>query len=899
MDIPREPARLPGGPRRRSPRTLLRAVPLWIAFLVLGALFFGSSRVAAQVGPGAASASASVSGSASSSASAAGSTSAGLAPSASASGSASGAGSAAPIVEKLPELPKSVAEESEGKTIRTIEVDGNARVAAERILDYLRLKAGSKFSPVELSHDVRELWGSGLFDDVEVDLTPNDDGTIDLRFLVRERPNVKNVVFEGNSAFDTEKLREEIEIKENTVLSTPAVRRSVQKIKDKYAEKGYFLATVTSEIVPLKDNEATVKFVIVEGQEVTIKNITFVGNYHIPDEELRAVMLSAQGGFLGFGSGATYRKDVFERDILMLQALYSDRGYLAIAINTPRVMLTPDREGIEVSILIEEGPQFTVKKLEIIERDELGNDIEPVGGRKKLHALIGMKAGDIFNRALLVKDLATVKTLYKDAGYANVEADPLTQLDYEKREVSITVPIKRGPLVHIGRIEIRGNTKTSDKVLRREMTVFEGQLYSETGLDESRRRILALGYFERVDFSSERAQAPDTVNIYYEVAERPTGTFQVGAGFSSIESFIATAQVQQANLFGRGQSLTLQAQVSGLRQLVNVTFFEPYLFDSDWSASLNLYDQLRIYDTFKQSSLGGAVTFGYPIIHPWLRANATYTAEKVSVSNSSGGTFLGTSAAVTYFQRLPLANLFLDGFTSSLRGALVYDTRDNRLFPTSGVFLQGSTELADPAFFSQTSYLRHRLTGRFYYPLGEGFVLKLNSEFGHVSSPGSQGVPIFARFFLGGIFDVRGFRLRSLGPRLPLNASTDPNAGLFPNGANIGGNMQFYTNLEMEFPILDKVGIRGVLFMDAGNTFNTEANYCSVAGNALSKSTDPCSRNIIPDVFSQNGGLRTSYGFGVRWFSPLGPLRFEWGFPFRPLAYEDSSVFEFTIGNFF
>ncbi|MEO7093429.1 MAG: outer membrane protein assembly factor BamA, partial [Polyangiales bacterium] len=593
------------------------------------------------------------------------------------------------------------------------------------------------------------------------------------------------------------------------------------------------------------------------------------------------------------GSGATYRKDVFERDVLMLQALYSDRGYLAISVSTPRVMLTPDREGIEVSIIMDEGPKFTVKKLDIYEKDAEGNEVEPIGGRKKLRSLVAMKAGDVFNRALLIKDLAAVKTLYKDAGYANVEADPQTQLDFEKKEVSITVPIHRGPLVHIGRIEMRGNTKTSDKVIRREMTVFEGQLYSETGLDESRRRILALGYFERVDVSTERGATGETLDVYFEVAERPTGTFQVGAGFSSIESFIATAQVQQANLFGRGQSLALQAQVSGLRQLVNIRFFEPYLFDSDWSASIDLYDQLRIFDTFTQTSLGGALTLGYPIITPWLRATVTYTAEKVKITSSSGGTFLGTSAAVTFFQRLPLANLFLDGFTSSVRTALLYDTRDNRLFPTNGMFLQASTELADPAFLSQTEYLRHRLTGRFYYNLGDNWVIKLNTEFGHVSSPRAQGVPIFARFFLGGIFDVRGFRLRSIGPRLPLNSNLDPNTGLIPNGANIGGNMQLYTNLELEYPILEKVGIRGVFFLDAGNAFNTESLYCDTARGSASFGAvvDPCNRNLLV--------LRTSYGFGIRWFSPLGPLRFEWGFPFKPLPYEDSSVFEFTIGNFF
>lgn len=808
-------------------------------------------------------------------------------------GAASVGPMAPPPEPTLPQLPKTLAEESEGKIIREIEIDGNARVAEDRILDYLRLKKGEPFSPTTLSRDVRELWASGLFDDIEVDLSPNDDGTVDLRVRVRERPNVRAVVFEGNKAFETEKLRDEIELKENTVFSDPAMKRSVAKIRDKYAEKGYFLAKVTAEPTRTKDNEVTVKFLINEGQEVTIKKITFVGNFKVPDDELKAVMLSAQGGFLGLGSGATYRKDVFERDVLMIQALYADKGFLAIQVSTPRVMLTPDREGIEVTIIIEEGPQFSIKRLDVYEVDDEGKEIEPIGGRKALRQMVTMKAGDVFNRAALVKDLQAVKTLYKDAGYANVEADPQTQLDFEKREVSIRVPIRRGPLVHIGRIEVRGNTKTSDKVIRRELLVVEGQLYSETGLEDSRRRVLALGYFERVDVSTEKGAAPDVVDVYFEVGERPTGTFQIGAGFSSIESFIATAQIQQANLFGRGQSLALQAQVSGLRQLVNIRFFEPYLFGSSWSAAVDLYDQLRIYDSFSQTSLGGQLTIGYPIIAPWLlRANVTYTAERVKVTTTQGGTFLGTSAALSFFQRLPLANLFNDGFLSSVRFSLVYDSRDNRLFPTNGIYLSGSTELSDKAFGSENEFIRHRANARFYYNLGNNFVIKSNTEWGHVTSPRVSGVPIFARFFLGGIFDVRGYRLRSLGPRLPLTSNLDPNANLILNGANIGGNMQLYTNVEFEFPILDKVGIRGVVFFDAGNAFNTEDLYCNAArGRALADVVNPCNQNLLK--------LRTSYGAGIRWFSPLGPLRFEWGFPINRLPYEQSSVFEFTIGNFF
>jgi outer membrane protein insertion porin family len=798
-------------------------------------------------------------------------------------------------------LPQTEAEKSEGQPIAAIDVSGNRRVAKDDVISYLKLKPGQLFKVDALTTDVRALWDAGFFDDIEVDLTRGDKG-VTIRFLVRERPNIKELAYEGNEEIEADKLSEAIEVKPNTILSVPAVRRSVQKIKDAYAEKGYFLADVEFTIEPQRDNEVIIKFKITEHQPVTVRRITFIGNEHVADSELRETMQTGQSSFLSFGSGGPYRQDMFERDVLLVSALYYDKGYMSVQIGTPRVMLTPDREGIEITLAIHEGPRFKIRQLKIFERDNDGNEIEPLGGRRAIRTKIAAKSGDWFNRAQIVKDLQAVRTVYRDAGYYSVEADPETEVDAVHKEVDIVIPIKRGPLTRIERIEIKGNTKTRDKVLRREMEVEEGQLYSETKVEDSKRRITALGYFERVDVTTEQGSAPDKVSIFFEIAERPTGTFQVGAGFSSVENFIATAQVQQANLFGNGQSLALQAQISGLRQIISIRFFEPYFLNSDWSMSTELFDQLYVFPDFSRRSLGGSLTYGYALVQPWLRLSLTGTVEHDTVNTSQVSTFFGsTSGFVNVFQRLPLANLFNDGRTFSLRPALIYDTRDNRLFPTSGIYLQLSTEFANQILGSEIEFLRHRFTGRFYYPLGggtgqpgSGFVLKLNTEVGLITSPHPEGVPIFQRFFLGGILDVRGYRLRTIGPRLPLNQSLDINAPPIPNGANIGGNLQAYANLELEFPIVDKVGIRGVVFTDAGNAWNTEDQFCKTT-------PAPQFNRVVSPCFTAGslGNVRTSTGFGIRWFSPLGPLRFEWGFPLAPLPYEESYVFEFTIGNFF
>ncbi|MBI4705638.1 MAG: outer membrane protein assembly factor BamA [Deltaproteobacteria bacterium] len=792
-------------------------------------------------------------------------------------------------------MPPTEAEQAEGQPILGVEVVGNRRVTRKEIESFLQwLRKGKPFSPKGMTRDVRELWDSTYFEDIQVDLTREGQG-VRLRILVRERPAVKAFEFKGNHELDEEDLSGIVtgEVKTGSIISHAAIRRAVQKIRDKYAEEGFFLAEARYEVIPQKNNEVTVRFTVKEHEKVSVRRVTFIGNHHVSDDELREIMVTGRGGFFDFGSGGPFRQDAFERDVILLSAIYYDRGFLSVQIAAPRVMLTPDRSGIDIVVSIDEGPRYRIRRLAVMEVDADGREIDPLGGRRGLREMVRARPGEYFNRAELARDLAAIQTMYRDHGYANVEAPPQTQLFPDAREVDIAVKVRRHGLVRFGRIEIRGNTKTRDKVIRRELEIEEGKLYSETGLEESRRRVTMLGYFERVDVSTEQGDDPARLDVNIEVVEKPTGTFQIGAGFSSIESFIATAQIQQANLFGNGQSRALMAQLSGLRQLVDIRFYEPYLLDSPFSLSVDLFDQLRVYDQFALDSTGGSLAFGYPLIDPELSASLTYTLKSDQVDTRTTSTFFGTASAVSVFQRLPLANLFNDGLTSSIRPALTYDTRDNRLFPTSGVYLQASTEVAVTALGSENEYLRHRAVGRFYYPFTPTVVLKFNAEAGLVTSPSDEGVPLFARFFLGGIFDLRGYRLRTVGPRLPLRSSLDENAPPIRYGANIGGNLMYFQNLELEIPIVQPVGLRGVIFTDLGNVWNLEDVFCQAAPSAAYAVTDPCFE--LGHVFD----VRSSWGFGLRWFSPLGPLRFEWGFPFKTLPYEETSVFEFTIGNFF
>lgn len=784
----------------------------------------------------------------------------------------------------------------EGMTVFEVQVRGVRAVADDDVRATISTQAGTPYSQSEIQRDARALWDLAFFQDIVVEALPTTRrgrrGVI-LRLTLRERPTIAHIRYEGNDEVDDDDIDDEVELREGAILSYPAIRRAVQDIRDLYAEKGFFLARVTYELERDEErNEVDVVFHIREGAEVEVRHVSFVGNDHLPADEIRAVMATRQGNFLSFlSSDSTFRRTAFERDVGIIQALYYDRGYLDVRVGTPRVMLSPDRRYIDIVVDVVEGPRFHIGRMRIEEQDDDGEEVEPLGGRRRLREMIHAMPGEWFSRTTIARDLLAITQLYRDRGYASVEIEPQTELDNERRIVHVTVLIRRGPVTFVERIDIRGNSKTDDEVIRREMQIAEGDRYSQTAIDESKRRIQALGYFERVDLSTEEGSAPNRIVIYVEVQERATGTFQVGAGFSSIESFIFTIQVQQQNLFGRGQSLTLQAQLSGLRQLATIQFVEPYTFGTEWTTAVDLFSTIRQFVDFNRQSTGGTLTLGHPILTDRLRLFLTYTGELVDVTTRTSGLF-STGSRIGNFGNLPLANLFRDGFTSALRLSLTYDSRDDRLFPTRGFYGSLSAEAADPLLGSENVFTRFRAFARFYYPLFAGLVFRVNTEWGLITSRESEGVPIFERFFLGGILDVRGFPLRSLGPRIPLAAATDPNAPLITNGAVVGGNMQAFYNVEIEFPILTEARIRGVVFTDGGNAWNLEDTLCQAAGgSAVAAGTSPCGVDLT--------SIRTSWGFGFRWFSPLGPLRFEWGLPFNPRSYERDITFEFTIGNFF
>lgn len=770
-----------------------------------------------------------------------------------------------------------------GRPVERIQFRGNRKVEDDAIRVNLITKAGASLEPAKLREDVRAMWKMGFFDDVVVEAEPTGTGGVVLTFAVKEKPSVRKVLVSGNKELGLDKINEVLDLKRDAILDIAKIKQNREKVYNLYVENGYYLAAVDHDVRPVNETEVDVWFLVDENSKVEIRDVSFIGNEHISDDELRGIIATRKGGALAFLSDAgVFQEEAFERDLLIITAYYYDRGFINVKLGTPQIRLSRDKRYMYLSIPIDEGPVFQIGEV------HFKGDL--IGEEKDYHERLTIEKGEEFNRSKVGNDITRLTNFYKDKGYAYVNVTPLTNVDLDKRIVDLTFEIERGKKVYFERINVRGNTKTRDKVVRREMKIAEGELYSQTALDVSQRRINALGYFEKVDISTKRGSSDEFVEVNVEVTERATGTFQIGAGFSSVESFIAQAQISQENLFGRGQSLTLQAQLSGLRQLFLLRFSDPYFLDTQWTFAFDIFNQSRSFGQFTRNATGGNLTWGYPL--SWeARAFLTYKLEQVGVSDTGSANPFGGG---TVQEASSVANLFRGGLTSSVRASMSYDSRNNRLFPSEGWHLNGFFEVADEFTASENVFVRYGGFARHYRPLWGPFVLKLNTEVGVTTSHDPAGVPITERYLIGGIYDVRGFRPRSLGPILRIQPSGDPSQGL--DLLPLGGNLQLIGNAEVEFPLFKQVGISGVVFMDVGNAYNLESRFCAgSAGESVSAKFDPCFR--FPD--SLISGIRRSVGFGFRWLSPIGPLRFEWGIPLDRQPGEESLVFEFTIGNFF
>lgn len=768
----------------------------------------------------------------------------------------------------------------EGERITRVVITGNQRVEDEAIRVKLRAAPGGVYGDALVDEDLRAIYRMGFFDDVRVTAERVPDGWV-LTYEVHERPYVRVVRLEGNKKIESEELEGMLRIRPNTILDPEKARKGIEEAKSAYEKKGYLDADIRYETAPVGANEVDVTFLIDEREPVRVVQIDFEGNAHFDDDELKSILQTREKTFLSFLTGAgNLDREVLKTDAERLTAWYYENGYIDVRVDEPRIEREDD--GLKVTFKVDEGQQYTFGAVRTAGETlpELDEETQP---------RFAAETGETFKPSLLREDINALTQVYGDRGYAFVNVTPDTDIDPEARTVAVTYTITRGPQVSIDRIEISGNTKTRDKVIRRELELQEQQQFSGTKLRRSQDRLRRLGFFEDVNITTRKADAEDKLDVVVDVREGNTGAFSAGAGISSGEAFLFNIRLSEANLFGRGQSIVLNADFGSIRRNISLSFTEPYFLDTPLTLGVDVFNWELQFDEFTRGGTGGGIRTLYPFPAMGLevvrfgplgevslldtRAGIEYRIEEAEISNVSRG-----APAIIRAE----AGSFL---TSSVIPRVFRDTRNNLLDPTRGSFQDFSVEIAGLGGDSQ--YINAQSRARWFVPVwqipsfGE-LTFATGWNFGYGFGYGDESeLPLFERYFPGGINSLRGFEVRSLGPRNDVYEQGKGKDGRCPYGPNtcarlfrrdvIGGSQQLIFNNELIFPILQSLGVKGVFFCDAGNAF--------LASQGI-----------------EFGDMRVSVGGGVRWLSPIGPLRIELGFPLNAREGDEIQTIQFSFG---
>lgn len=726
----------------------------------------------------------------------------------------------------------------ESEKIVKIDAIGNERIERGVVLNAVKTKEQESYDPEKIREDIKNIYKTGFFSDVQVDVKESPEGKI-VTFVVVERPPISDVTITGNKHIKTDDLKDSIKVKAGTVLNTEKLKETIDEIKKYYAGKNYYAAKVTSDIDYEEGYRAKVTFVIDESEKVYVRKIEFMGNKAFKTSKLKDLMRTREKGWLSWLDGSGLLEDeTLEEDRRNLEAFYTDNGYVMIKVGVPDVKLSKDGKEIIIFMTLTEGDVYKVGTIAF-----KGDLVVP---EAELRSVLQNKSGSTFRSSLFRSDMLAIADICQDKGYAFADVAPLTVMNDQERVVNVTFDITKGPQVFFNRVNIAGNVKTRDKVIRRELRFAEGDLFSTTKLNESKRRLRNTTFFKEADLKVVKTDEPDKVNIDAVVEERPTGSISMGIGYSSYENMILTGSISQDNFRGTGTRLFLGAALSSINQYFDFTVSHPYIFDLDLSGAFSLFNSKREFDTYKYKVLGGSTTFGRPITD-LTRVGMRYRYEKIDVYDIA-------SDASDYVQ-----SQAGKATTSSVTANLSRVTIDDVLWPTKGSAVDLGLELAGGPFGGTNDFVKGIVSAGKFFPMFWDMVFFVRGTAGFTTAYSGQEVPIYEKFFVGGVNSVRGFQYGEAGPK----DNTD---------TAIGGDNELFFNFEWLFPISKAAGLRGVIFFDYGHGF---------------------------DGSSWFSGMRAGAGFGLRWLSPMGPIRMELGFNLNPKQGEKKNIFDFTMGKAF
>jgi len=749
-----------------------------------------------------------------------------------------------------------------GKKVKSVVVEGVRRIDAEAVLIKIKTKPGASLSRDALRSDIQAIYSLGYFDEISMDGSLTTEGEVNVVIRVKERPAIAKIEFEGNEQLSTSDLEEVVKVKPWTILDTAKVRQDVELLQKHYEEKGYYLSKIDSAIRPVKENgkvkddEVVLVYKVQDFEKVQIKKITFLNNKAFSDERLKSILgETREGSVFSFLSGAgSFKESAFKQDLQRLTYWYLENGYVKFKYENPVVTVSEDRRWVYITLYVDEGEQYKMGSL-----DFSGDLLFP---KEELSELLTLRENETFSISKRNQDIQSLSEKVQDLGYAFVNVIPKMNVKDETKTVDIDYSFEKGNLVYFGEINVVGNTKTLDRVIRRELRIQEGGLFSGTKLRISRENVERLGFFMpgEVVFNQMAAKDnPDIMNIEISIKERSTGTITLGAGYGSAQGFFFTTQISEINLFGRGQSLSLAGQYAGAAATssFNLGFTDPYAFGTRWSLGGDLfYVRFPIPGKYTTTKAGAAARGGY-LLAEYVNTFLTYKVENM-------------------FDAIPASTLFDPdprdveadlGVLSGVVFSIIRDKRNNRFETTAGNYQSASMEFA--GLGGDKYFFKMGLNNRYYRKLIGDFVLRNSVEFGYLTPWNNDTLPPSERYYLGGPNNLKGYDFFSVGPKRNRGVDTAGRPIIEP----VGGTLQAFGLLEIEHPLIREAGLKFVSFFDVGSTIDL---------------------NPADDV--TNPGLKADAGFGLRWFSPIGPLRFEWGYPIRPMAGESPSVFQFFIG---
>ena len=745
--------------------------------------------------------------------------------------------------------------------VKDIRVEGLQRVEPGTVFSYLSVQVGDTFTEEKGAEAIKTLYSTGFFRDVQIQAQ----GDV-LIVIVDERPTISRMEFTGMKEFQPESIRKSLQavgVAEARFYDKALIDKAEQELKRAYVGKGMFAAEVVATVTPVERNQVAIYFNIDEGPVAKIEEINFIGNQAFSEGTLRGEMQLKTGGWLSwYSKDNLYSKQKLMADLETIRSYYLNRGYLEFTYEATQVSITPDKKAIYLTISINEGKKFTVRDVRLAG--------ELLGKEAELKQLIALKSGDTYSSALLTESTKAIADVLGSYGYAFATINPQPDIRRDLSEVDITLVVDPGRRVYVRKVEISGNAKTRDMVIRREMRQFESSWFDSEKIDLSKKRLGRLGYFTETDITTEDVPgSPDQVDVNVKVTEKPTGAVTVGAGFSSTEKLILSAGVNQDNAFGTGTSIGLNASLGKINQNLTLSNYDPYFTEEGISRYTDLYyrSSKPLYyvgdPDYQIKSVGTNIKFGVPYTEvDRVFFGSGVEAFQIQTTENTPQPYL--NYAIKYGIASPGYPGTLTTYNVPLTVGWARDGRDSALIPSDGSLQQLSAEAGTPVG-NMTFY---RLFGQYqkYHSFSKGNILSFNGEVGYGQAYGNNPYPITKNYYVGGIGSVRGYSPGSLGPQYynTIIGAWQPT----------GGQSKIVTNLEYTVPVpgsgVDKT-LRVFGFADGGNAFGQNINLV----------------------------LRYSYGLGLSWISPLGPLKFSYGIPYKAQPTDNIQRLQFQVGTAF